>query len=253
MIKSHGLVVLQDLDVEEEAENPLIVKLECFILCLCQQPTREALLPCIKHRPDWVLALLRIGGSLTQYGADLITDALDLAPDDIKRVQVSLRLQRHATRSVASASFRLCSASGNAPNCVTSHAVLCADAFAYDNCSLAKLGITIPESCLMLQEAYGTASHEASKADAGKPSTRFFTSQLPTPLQHLSATPGDFTHAANVLTRFAQNIGSSSELRKALSNGAQDIASTANTEGLVMTPTTKVLNPLAALLTASLS
>jgi len=55
------------------------------------------------------------------------------------------------------------------------------------------------------------------------------------------ATPGDFTHAANVLDRFAQNIASSSELRKALSNnGPQDSADVADPEGLVMTATTKV-------------
>lgn len=79
---------LQDFD-GGVSENPLVVKLESFIECLCRQSTQEQLLSCIKHRADWVLALLWLG-STTQYGADLMIDAFDLAPQDVKNVQVKL-------------------------------------------------------------------------------------------------------------------------------------------------------------------
>lgn len=108
---------------------------------------------------------------------------------------------------------------------------------------LPKLHVVHTETELsqMMQEADGTAFHKMPEASADKPSVRFFTSRLQTPLQRLLATPGDFTHAAKVLDWFAHHIASSSELRKALSNnGPQDSASVADSEGLVMTATNKV-------------
>ena len=79
--------VLQDLE-GDGAENPVVAKLASFVECLHQQPTRDQLLPCVKQRADWVLALLRTERSLRQYGAEIMTDALDLPAEDAKIVQV---------------------------------------------------------------------------------------------------------------------------------------------------------------------
>lgn len=169
-------------------------------------------------------------------------DAFDLTPQDVKNVQVN---------AYAADDNMVCYTLS--PHSAAAHLACSIDSV--------ELGLKVFQSCISLatqlpkynvvmthiqlsyamQEAYGTAFHKVPEASADKPSVRFFTSRLQTPLQRLSATPGDFTHAAKVLERFAQNTASTSELRKALSNnGPQESASVADPEGLIMTATTKV-------------